>query len=54
MVRYSGVPEYQQLREDFLNEFIGMNQSELEHTINMGKSSDLYLDGIGNRIRVFS
>lgn len=54
MVRYSGVPEYQQLREDFLTEFIGMNQSELEHTINMGKSSDLYLDGIGNRIRVFS
>lgn len=52
MVRYSGVPEYQQLREDFLTEFIGMNQSEQEHTINTGKA-DLYLDNAVSRFRIF-
>ena len=50
MLRYTGIPEYQQLREDFLTEFVALHQPTEEHMINMGKS-DLYL---GHRIRVFS
>ena len=53
MLRYTGIPEYQQLREDFLTEFVALHQQTEENMINMGRS-DLYLDHLGHRIRVFS
>lgn len=37
IVRYVGVPEYQQLREDFLIEYSEMNQNPVFETAEMGK-----------------
>ena len=51
IVHYMGVPEYQQLREDFLMEFSEMRQPAQENIMNMGKPNTY--SETGNGIRIF-
>ena len=51
LIRYTGVPEYQQVREDFLLEFSKMQNKELQEEYILGKP-DLYHDRVA-RIRAY-